>query len=91
LFGLASQGLSASGTDKIAFKLNPAEMIDGLMATGRAGDFDLSVFDHQLKLRGCVEHNHEETWKCKWQAPASGPWRASAVTTAMSAFGRDNM
>lgn len=45
---------AASAAGEVTFALKPTEFLDRLVATARAGEFDLSVFDHEFSSAGCV-------------------------------------
>lgn len=74
LVRLDSDASGTTGADKFTVTLQPTEFMDRLMAAARAGEFDLSVFDHVPSSVGCVDSSNED------RAPAESQGSPGART-----------
>ncbi len=59
LVRLDSDRSGTTGADKLTVTMQPTELMNRLMAAARAGDFNLSVFDHVSSSDGCLNNSIE--------------------------------
>lgn len=78
LFCIGADGAAASGTGELTVTLQPSEFMNALVATARAGDFDMSVFDHVLSSDGCLSSAIEDRPPVESQDQTGGQPNASS-------------
>lgn len=53
-------GSATSNADELTIAIQPSEVLRGILATARTGDFNLSAFGHGSSSAGCVDSTSEE-------------------------------